>query len=407
VKKVKTINVLVIAICLLIITFFLSLEYSKSKNSVILSPFADTFSIFSLLNNQPRPKYTVYGFLPYWNLDKAEFLQLNKITDLAYFGLNITADGTFKKFTDTGETDPGYNNWKNNENLNDLIKKAKKNGTNVALTIISHDDAISDQFLNCPQCWETLSTSIIAELNSKELKDVNLNFEYSTYTEQETADKYTQLTAFINRKLDEKYGDSKVVVSTFADSNIKPRVTDINDLSKVADALFIMGYDFHRPDSDQAGPVAPIGGAGVHAEYDLQTMIKDYLSAAPASKLIMGVPYYGYNWVVDSTNAYADRIPGNDSIGFSQSQTYEDVMETIRRVNPIIAWDDLGKVPYFTYISPETGSTRQVYYENTESLKEKYRLVKSNGFSGVGIWALGYDGGYQELWQLLEEEFIL
>jgi spore germination protein YaaH len=50
--------------------------------------------------------------------------------------------------------------------------------------------------------------------------------------------------------------------------------------------------------------------------------------------------------------------------------------------------------------------TRQVYFENERSLRAKYELIKANDLAGVGIWALGYDGGYQELWNLLKEQFV-
>ena len=32
-------------------------------------------------------------------------------------------------------------------------------------------------------------------------------------------------------------------------------------------------------------------------------------------------------------------------------------------------------------------------------------MAKDKNLRGVGIWALGYDKGYQDLWNLLGEEF--
>jgi len=384
-------------------TYLQRIEASEN----LITPYSDTFSVFSMLKQQEKPKYTVYGFLPYWTINKAKYLQFDKLTDLAYFGLNINADGTFKKIQDDGIVDPGYNNWRNNKDLKEVIEKSKIEGVRVSLTVISHESDTSDYFLGCRSCWDKLADEVIKELDYHQINSVHLNFEYADYTDGDKADQYTEFSDFINRKLDAKYGDSYTVVSTFADSLVKPRVTKVQDLVNVVDGIFIMAYDFHRPSSDQSGPVAPVGGIGVHAEYDIKTMIKDYLAHAPASKLILGVPYYGYNWVVTSSNPNSARIPGNDYIGFSQSQTYENVMETILRAKPNLNWDVLGLTPYFSYVSPETGSVRQVYYENEESLKAKYELAKNNNFAGVGIWALGYDGGYQELWKLLNDEFVL
>lgn len=387
----------------------LAKKYNSSLDKLeVLSPFTNNRNIFSffLKTVTQKPKKIIFGYLPYWSIDKIPFLQLDKLTDIAYFGLYINADGNFKEKLDDGTTEPGYNVWKNDLELKKLIQEAKRQDIRFALTIISHDDEISDKFLECKECWVTLKDNIVRELDFHGIRDVNLNFEYANFEKEEMAGFYTELTNYLNMELDKKFGDSFLTVATFADSMIKPRVTNIEALGKVSDGLFIMGYDFHRPDSDNAGPVAPLDGKGVHAEYDIATTITDYLTVTPPNKIILGVPYYGYNWVVEEDEENAKRIPGEEDIGFSQSQAYTDIMDTIIKYNPEIKWDELGKTPYFTYISEETGSTRQVYFENDKSLKFKYELIKNKNLAGVGIWALGYDGGYQELWNLLYEEFV-
>ena len=88
------------------------------------------------------------------------------------------------------------------------------------------------------------------------------------------------------------------------------------------------------------------------------------------------------------------------------SQTYAAIMDNLLELEPEVMWDELGQVPYFTYVSPETGSQREVYFENTDSLGIKYDLINQNNFGGVGIWALGYDEGYVGLWNMLYEKFI-
>jgi len=373
-----------------------------------LSPLSEKSSIFSFFSKEKvQPKKIVYGYLPYWNLNKIDYLQLDKLTDIAYFGLYLDEDGNFVTEIE-GEggnmvTEPGYENWKNNEDLNDLIKRCKEENVRFSLTIIAHNDEENDNFLNCKECWGKLIRNLKIELDSKGIRDVNLNFEHAEGVEEEIAVKFSEFVEYINRKLDEEYGDSYLVVSAFGDSATQKRVSsDLENLGRSADGIFIMAYDYHRPTSEEIGPVSPIEGPGS----DVKETINDFLTKIPPNKIILGVPYYGYNWLVEDDSEYAKRIEGSDENGFSEAQSYEDVLSTIIEVAPQLKWNEEGKSPYFTYTSPRTNSLRTVYYENAESLKYKYDLINEYNLGGVGIWALGYDGGYTELWDLLRDYFF-
>jgi len=378
-----------------------SIKISKDKTI----PLGQTYSVLAASTSINSDRYVIYGFLPYWVLSETEYLQLDKLTDIAYFALSIDEDGTIRTKDRQGFIDPGYNKWKNSEKLHKLISDSKARGVRFSLTLISHEDDVTYSFLDCRGCWDTLYDEIEKELSEHGLLGLNLDFELvEADSEDGYSQKYSQLVNFLNTKLDSKFGDVFVVTSTLPDSTYRPRITDITSLANASDALFIMAYDFHRPTSENAGPVAPLFGA-TGLSYDINKMVQDYLKVAPAEKLILGVPYYGYNWVVTDWSTMASRIPGNDVLGYSISQTYEDVVDTRLKYNPSVMWDADSVVPYFTYYNYERGTVRQVYYENKDSLKAKYQYAKQNNLAGIGIWALGYDGGYQELWNLLREEF--
>lgn len=363
-------------------------------NKRFLSPFGQSFGLLSFIFNKEKPGTIVYGYIPFWNMDKAKYIQMDRITDIAYFGLNLDSNGTFKD-------DGAYYIWRESKTLKELIENSTKHNTRFAVTIISHDDEITDSFLDCTQCWVTFADTLRNEQTYHNITDINLNFEYSEYTTQDKVDKFTQFVKYVR----EEFPDAYLVVSSYADAVVKSRLTDVEKLADTCDAIFIMAYDFHRPDSERAGPVAPIGGIG-RFEYDINTMLKDYLNKVPAKKLLLGVPYYGYDWVTTTETNYPERIPGSDETGYSESSAYIDIMNTILEYQPNIKWDTLAQAPYFSYNDNETGSNRTVYFENKESLQIKYKLAKNFGLSGIGIWALGYDGGYTELWDLIYDEFV-
>jgi len=404
-KSTRTAVIATYALGLFLLIINILLSSIKVSNKVA-RPTSNSYSVLSLTNKNLRNDYIIYGFLPYWSLEKTHHFQLDKLTDIAYFALEIDKDGHIRTYNDEGYIEPGYNNWRNSEKLTNLINEAEKYGIRLSLTIISHDDAITEAFLNCRDCWNAFFANLTSELEFRNIYNVNLDFESIDLADQNNRKKYSEFINFINIELDKKYADSFVTVSTLPDSMTKPKLTDIESLSRYADAIFIMAYDFHRPTSETAGPIAPINGAEKNREYDVTTMLKDYLSVSPPNKLILGVPYYGYNWKVANSSPKSDRIPGDEETGFSISQTYKDVMEVIFKYNPVTNWDSTSQSPYFSYINEEKGYVqRQVYYENKDSIRAKYILAKQNNLAGVGIWALGYDGGYQELWDLLEEEF--
>ncbi len=372
----------------------------------LISPLSNGFSISSLFGNktQKHEKF-IYGFLPYWNIKETENLKYEHLTDVAYFGLYINPDGSIKKYDSDGNIEPGYNNWKNNQDLKKSINEAKKYGTRYSLTLISHNDETTENFLNCVSCWEKLEETTLEELSYHKISDVHLNFEYSTYTDKELTDKFTKFVKHYSNFIKEHDSNSILAVSAFADSNRKQRITDIKEISSSVDLIFIMGYDFRTSGSEYAGPTAPLDGIGTVAEYDIRTTVKDYIANAPTSKILLGVPYYGYNWPVTTTEPYS-RKSSNNVLGTTdfgaRAQTYQDIMQIIETYNIQPKWDDVAKVPYFTYYNSEHDAYRQVYYENKESLKYKFDYANEMQLAGVGIWALGYDGRYLDLWHLLE-----
>ena len=369
------------------------------------SPLSKGFSISSLFKKHESKGNFVYGFLPYWNIKELDNIQYENLTDIAYFGVYINPDGTIKKYDNEGNTEQGYNNWRNSKELADGIAKGKKAGTRFSLTLISHSDDTTEAFLNCRSCWETLELVATKEMAYHKIRDIHLNFEYSTYTDEQLTDKFTAFTEHFSNYLKSHDKEALLVVSAFADSNNKQRLTDIKAISEYVDGIFIMGYDFRTAGSEYAGPTAPLDGIGTVSTYDIRTTIKDYVANAPASKIILGVPYYGYNWPVTNNTPYSKKIASNvlgaADIG-AKAQTYQDIMAIIEEYNIKPQWDEVAKVPYFTYYSVESGTYRQIYYEDKRSLTEKFSYARDMGLGGIGIWALGYDGKYLDLWNLLK-----
>ena len=167
---------------------------------------------------------------------------------------------------------------------------------------------------------------------------------------------------------------------------IEPRLTNAEEIGKIADYLVLMAYDFHYIHSYLAGPVAPIGGVERVREYDVETALKETLNIVPPEKIILGIPLYGYEWETISDKPGAPTIPGSGATASNRRIT-----ELLASCDDCIkVFDEQAKQPYVIF--PDGDCYHQIYYEDEQSIKEKLKLAEEHKIGGVALWALGYEG---------------
>jgi spore germination protein YaaH len=130
----------------------------------------------------------------------------------------------------------------------------------------------------------------------------------------------------------------------------------------------------------------------------------------PANKLILGVPYYGYNYLVYSPDVKAETRPSWTWRGRPITQTYQSAVDSLKPTAEGVdeyktGWDDAGKVSYIAYHVTATDTWRMIFLDDPKSLSIKYEFAKNKSLAGVGMWALGFDSGKPELWTLLNQKF--
>jgi spore germination protein len=181
----------------------------------------------------------------------------------------------------------------------------------------------------------------------------------------------------------------------------KPWLWDISALTPHVDHVVIMAYDFHRSSSSVAGPVAPVFGGKEHWDSDIVTHLKEFTSLVPPEKIILGVPFYGYEWETTSGHSRASVFPGTGS-----TASYNRVQELLKnQTQPDIQehWDELALSPYLTFT--QNNRSHVIYYENQRSLSYKLDLVRDLQLGGVAIWALGYESESREPWDVIQQKF--
>ncbi|CAH1784975.1 unnamed protein product [Owenia fusiformis] len=150
------------------------------------------------------------------------------------------------------------------------------------------------------------------------------------------------------------------------------------EMSKMIDFIFVMSYDQWFPFEIVLSYAGPNSGL-------LQTIkgIQEYIdSGVPSNKLIVGVPWYGYNQ--SCTHLIEDNCYMRPRSGVETA--YKEAM-VLLKTSSIGGrkWDNTNKSPYFNY-KDELGQVHQMWYDDPESLKYKYELVPQMELAGVGMW---------------------
>jgi spore germination protein YaaH len=325
----------------------------------------------------------IYGFHPYWISDlTASNYYYSLLTHIAYFGAEVdTSVSTTGNFSTT-------RNWATTQ----VVNYAKSFGVKVHLTIIMFDN--HSRVLNNATYRSNLINNIITQINLRQADGCNIDFEGVAASQAANFQTFifdlgTALKA-INKEL-------AICLPAVDWNNVFP-TSFFNTVNSVVDYYFLMAYDYYWSGSSTAGPVAPLT-TGVSTQHVTRS-IRTYLSRnATAERLICGVPYYGYDWPVNSSNRMAT------ATGTGASRIYtvtKSVTDTISLSNyfPV---DAQFNVPWYRYIS--SGNWRQTWFDDSLSLSKKYDSIKTIGIAGTGIWALGYDGTNTELWSLLKNKF--
>jgi spore germination protein YaaH len=347
------------------------------------------FALASSLGN------ATYGY-PSWNF--------SLLSTVAFFGLHINWDGTIV-------SDSGLNVW-NSSTLTGLLSTAHSSGTKVVLTIVLQDFAPGTPNM----CAGLINRSVtvkqaVAQVVAKGVDGLNVDYEGLNGTCQNGQTAQAMMTDFVRQLRGALPSGSYLSVDTYASSAADSLgFFDIPGLNAYADSFFVMAYDleysnYHYPPLNCAtfclGPTAPL--TGYH--YNDTTTASQYAAVVPASKVILGVPYYGRKSCVGGAvpNAYPTGSVSADSyLDASGESTAPGVgsYATHRDAN-----DPGGQERWDTWFNSSINCTRELYWDDAASLGAKYDLVNADNLRGVGLWTLNYGGGAPELWSALSNHF--
>lgn len=186
-------------------------------------------------------------------------------------------------------------------------------------------------------------------------------------------------------------------------NNIDGRGYDYKQLIEAVDLAFVMAYDM-RSQVPADEPCIASANSPFPLVMDGMTAFTTRIGA-PADKLILGLPWYGY--IYECLDSPADvnicpiahvpfrNVSCSDAAG--SELCYSEVVALAQHnATRAVAWNETLAAPFFDFVDAKSNSTRQVWFDDPRSLRLKVALAVAEGWRGVGTWnvdCLAYGSG--------------
>ncbi|HTZ93314.1 MAG TPA: glycosyl hydrolase family 18 protein [Streptosporangiaceae bacterium] len=146
---------------------------------------------------------------------------------------------------------------------------------------------------------------------------------------------------------------------------------DYAALGRVADQVRVMAYNYHWANS-APGATAPIAWVRAVMRYATSQM--------PASKVVLGVPLFGYDWSSGTGSAAA--APAT-------TVSWLQALRLSRQYHVSASYSKAAQAPFFSYV--RRGRKHTVWFENAASSTAMFQVAKGSGAAGVYLWMYGYE----------------
>ena len=300
----------------------IELDYNKENYlEPLFKPYLGPADPIQVRKDGPSKK--VFGYHPYWQGTKWQSYNYDLLTTIAYFSAETNSTGDLTNLHGWPATD--------------LINKAHMNGVEVVLTVTLFDRSDIETLLSHNSYRDRLIKNLLYEVVRAGADGVNIDFESFPASQK------SNLVSFVKdlrRTLRDSIPKAQVTLATPAVD--WSNAWDFNALANESDGLFIMGYDYHWKGSTTTGPVAPLSGGS----YNITNTVNTYLSVTNNNydKLILGNPYYGYEWPSSSGDKGANTTGNGTAAVFSVAES--------KALSYGKLWDSDSQTPWYRYQNP-------------------------------------------------------
>ncbi len=150
-----------------------------------------------------------------------------------------------------------------------------------------------------------------------------------------------------------------------------PGAYDYDRLGETADSVRVMAYNLHWSSAPRAGPVTAFDW--------LETVIEYSVSSIPPHKISLGIPLFGYDWIVDRKSS---------ALSIADNRSFSYIDNLLKDPGIHREWNGTSRTPYLRYSDP-SGILHEIHYNDAESLLHELLLVRDYGISRISLWRLG------------------
>ena len=261
-----------------------------------------------------------------------------------------------------------------------LVSLAHTSGLRILATVTNYDSgfdpSIPDAILSDASKTDQQVNAIVDACVSQGYDGVDLDWENMWARER------GPFSAFVQQLASALHAQGKVLGIAVEAKTSEPgdwasqKAQDWAALGAAVDEFQIMTYDAHGGWS-KPGPVAPPSW--------MDSVVSFAETEVPASKVWMGVPFYGYDW------------SGNGA----RNVTWRSAQALLERYGSTIARTASGEARFRYHVG---GVRHIVYFQDAVAISDKLQvvLVDHPAIAGIAIWSMG--GEDPAFWTLISSQ---
>lgn len=350
--------------------------------AVLSSGCAATGSVERVTLPTDSPDPFIAGYHVYWAEEAWTEYPFDMLDELYFFELEVDAEGHFLD----------RHGWVTRWQV--MTGRALAAGVQVTPTVSMHDpEAFGALFPDAGRV-ERLVQNVIGLLDvSPEVAGIHLDFEVFEPVDPDARDGFTSFVIALATEMRTLYPEKALSVFTLAFDD--DDVYNERALGRAADYLVVQGYDYHSAGSETAGPVGGLGGWG---RLNWVTVLERFEGfGVPSEKIVMSVPLYGYEWPVIGDERGAETRGVGVTVPYAAppemvggAPSARDQAEQYGAVR-----DPASRTPWYRYEAED--GWRQGWFDDVESLRDKYDFARARGLGGIALFPLAY--GDPAIWE--------